>query len=979
MRLLVLLAGLSIFFLTSTRSYAQSQPLLSQNPTRIRWFQINTPHFRVIYPEGFEREAMRTANTLQYIYTPVSRTLGREPRPISIVLQNQTAVSNGFVTLTPRRSEFFTTPPQDYTLLGNNDWLDLLAVHEFRHVVQYDKALTGFSKGVYYLFGNNGLSLMSISVPSWFWEGDAVGTETALTEGGRGRIPAFDMAFRSRLVNLRPFSYNKAYLRSYKNFVPNHYVLGYLMTTYLKRHYGEEAWGRILTRTYNFPLQPFRFSSSIKKETGFKVERLYQQTVRELDSLWTAQTEGLPEKEAEPLPTDRNKVFTNYEYPQYLSDGSILAQKSGMAHIDQFVALDKNAREKKLYVPGFLNESGMLSVVNDRIVWSEQGFDPRWGQRDYTILKTYQLKPYQLRGRTGIFSRAAVRVKTNLKRPRQLRTITHHSRLSAPSFSPDGTRIVAVQVSQKNEYNLVVLPASGKKEVQLIPNPDNSFYITPRFTPDGSAVVAVKRNTKGKTIERIDLATGAGTELIPYTTLNIASPVAQGDYVFYNSPYNGIDNIFAVNTTTGKQYQVTNRKFGAFNATFSPDGREMAFQNFTPDGFRVVTMPNDSATWKPLEQVTDRTVAYYQPLVEQEGGHSILSEVPAKELPVRRYRQWRQLFNPYSWGPVVSSSGQELEIGLASQDLLSTTLADVGFGYDANQKTGSFFANLSYQGWYPVLDASFSTGMRQTSLYVDRRQPPDSLRSDIWRENRFTGGIRLPFNFTRSKYRENMNLGTFGTVTDVSGYDLPNRFFSETGNGTLYDMRYTFSYNRLLKMATRDVLPRWGQTLSLFYRHTPFKGDYSGSIFTAQAGLLFPGIGRHHGIWLRGGYQQEDVSRTARNYRFPTPLLFPRGFGYQNFDEFAKVSIDYRFPILYPDLSLSRLLYIQRIKGNLFYDAGSGITADRVINFQSAGLDLTADFNVMRLLPQLEMGVRTYYLPQTGKVGFEFLILDIGF
>jgi hypothetical protein len=70
---------------------------------------------------------------------------------------------------------------------------------------------------------------------------------------------------------------------------------------------------------------------------------------------------------------------------------------------------------------------------------------------------------------------------------------------------------------------------------------------------------------------------------------------------------------------------------------------------------------------------------------------------------------------------------------------------------------------------------------------------------------------------------------------------------------------------------------------------------------------------------------------------------------------------------------------LQRIKGNLFYDAGQGVTEGRSRYFYSVGLDLTADFNVLRLLPQLEVGVRTYYLPQTGKVGFEFLVLDIGF
>jgi hypothetical protein len=127
---------------------------------------------------------------------------------------------------------------------GNNDWLDLLAVHEFRHVVQYDKALTGFSRGMYYLFGNNGLSLVTAAVPSWFWEGDAVGTETALTEGGRGRIPAFDVALRTQLLTRGAFLVQQGLPAVVQRFVPNHYVLGYFMTTYLKRHHGPEAWGR---------------------------------------------------------------------------------------------------------------------------------------------------------------------------------------------------------------------------------------------------------------------------------------------------------------------------------------------------------------------------------------------------------------------------------------------------------------------------------------------------------------------------------------------------------------------------------------------------------------------------------------------------------------------------------------------------------------------------------------------------------------
>src|SRR5687768_17384184 len=76
-----------------------------QNPPGIKWSQIHTKNFQIIYPTSFESEAQRMANTLQSIINKVSRSLKKEPRKISIILQNQGTVSNGFVQLAPRRSE----------------------------------------------------------------------------------------------------------------------------------------------------------------------------------------------------------------------------------------------------------------------------------------------------------------------------------------------------------------------------------------------------------------------------------------------------------------------------------------------------------------------------------------------------------------------------------------------------------------------------------------------------------------------------------------------------------------------------------------------------------------------------------------------------------------------------------------------------------------------------------------------------------
>ncbi|HZI23573.1 MAG TPA: hypothetical protein VFD46_00765, partial [Chryseolinea sp.] len=134
-------------------SYVEAQVLLETNPTSIRWQQINTNHFRIIFPRGYDLQGQRMANLLEHIRDAETRTLHSPPRKIAVILQNQSSKSNGFVSILPRRSEFFTMPPQDYNFIGTNDWLNLLATHEYRHVVQYQHATRGFNKFIYYLFG----------------------------------------------------------------------------------------------------------------------------------------------------------------------------------------------------------------------------------------------------------------------------------------------------------------------------------------------------------------------------------------------------------------------------------------------------------------------------------------------------------------------------------------------------------------------------------------------------------------------------------------------------------------------------------------------------------------------------------------------------------------------------------------------------------------------------------------------------------
>ena len=130
-------------------------------------------------------------------------------------------------------------------------------------------------------------------MPDWFAEGDAVSNETLLSASGRGRIPNFDLGMRANLLAGRSFNYPKAVAGSYLDNVPNHYVLGYFLTTYLKRTYGPDVWSRVLNRNFHrFPL-PFAFSASIKAETGLRTEELYDKTMADLTEIWQKQQDRL--------------------------------------------------------------------------------------------------------------------------------------------------------------------------------------------------------------------------------------------------------------------------------------------------------------------------------------------------------------------------------------------------------------------------------------------------------------------------------------------------------------------------------------------------------------------------------------------------------------------------------------------------------------------------------------------------------------
>src|SRR5690606_4478796 len=185
-----------------------------QAHSSVKWRQIDTENFRLLFPNTFENAANNLAAQLSEIQYKSRKLLKITPPKITLVLQGEHLTQNGFVQLAPRKSELFPIPS---STADNQEWLPNLALHELRHVAQFDK-LTGNIKRPF--FEQLAFALYGLNLPAWYFEGDAVQTETIYSDGGRGRLPSWEMPIRANILSGKSYSFNKYVLGSFKDNVP---------------------------------------------------------------------------------------------------------------------------------------------------------------------------------------------------------------------------------------------------------------------------------------------------------------------------------------------------------------------------------------------------------------------------------------------------------------------------------------------------------------------------------------------------------------------------------------------------------------------------------------------------------------------------------------------------------------------------------------------------------------------------------------
>jgi hypothetical protein len=952
-----ILTYLFLFFVANLTVEAQYFST-GEDPAHLKWRQISTVNFQLIYPENFEQQAQKLANYFEQVYRHGNNSLKHKPRKISIIFHTHTVRSNGLVGWAPRRMELFT-PPHQATY--GQDWLEQLAIHEFRHVVQVDKIHSQLPGIINFLLGEQGSALVTGAyLPFWFIEGDAVVTETALSQTGRGRLPSFLMEHKAQVVEKGVFSLDKAFNRSYRDFVPDHYKLGYHLVGESRARYGPGLWDNAIDNVTRNPFSLTPLNRSLRKQTGFNQEKLYRSIFDSLKIQWIAEDLAydidLPEIISKPQP-----VFANYTHKHFLPSGDVLSLKESYDDIPRFVIIRKDRTETKVCTPGqILDES--VSFHKNRVVWSEFVPDARWTHSGRSRINIYDVET------------------------RQKISFFPEFKCFAPVISPDEQYVAAIEVDFENNYYLSVYNATSGALVKRYQTPENNYMYSPAWQNNQEIAVILLAHD-GKQIARVNPTDGT-LEFLPGTGMGeIKHLIYSGSDLYFISGYSGRDELWKL-AADKKITRITRARFGHAYPAISEDSKNIILSDYTSDGYRLIQFTNGNLSVEPKEMVTVGEFPLARILAGQEAGKVNFMQSDTLRYMSAPYSKAGNLLKFHSWAPLVLDvDSYEIQPGfsLASQNLLGTADLTMGYKWNMSEKAGKPYVNFEYRGWYPIFSIEAEAGKRASSynqITVYKNAAGEIVRQDTalkrfsWNERNFGINGRIPINLTKGAY---FRLLQPEVRFDQIVYDHTTSTPSGFVKGDMQTMAYRLYFHQIIRQAYRDVLPEWGIIGDLSFRHS-FEGAIDvGTMSAGQIRAFVPGLSANHGTVLYAGAQSRV---RGEKYGFSNVVRMPRGWHSIDNNKLTTVSLEYRFPIAYPDMNIGRWIYFRRLKASLFGDYArimgntykdGEITGNFSRNLSSLGIDLTSDINILRLYAPADAGIRAAYLPETSNFSFEFL------
>jgi hypothetical protein len=921
-----------LFSLTIISGHAQN---FGGNPASVKWKQINTDWARVIFPPGLDSQANRVANVMKLLGDTTAKTIGGIQKKWNIIIQNQTTIPNAYVRLAPLMSEMYMTPDQNSFSNGSLRWDDNLIIHENRHMQQLSNFNKGFTKWFTFFLGQEGQLLANgMTVPDYFFEGDAVWQESLVSSHGRGSLPSFYNGYKSLWLGNKNYSWMKLRNGSLKDFTPDHYALGYLLTAYGYEKYGEDFWHKVTNDAVRFKGVFYPFNRAIERYSG----KSYMQ-FRE-DAMQNFKERTLPAETIDATgfiyltKEQKNNVIDN-QFPNYLNEDSILITKKAYNKVNAFYILAKN-KETKLRVRDIVIDDN-YSYKNGKIVYAAYASDARWTNRDYSVIKLLDIY-------TG-----------------QQRQLTHRSKYFSPDINTAGTEILAVNVNIDGTNNLTRIDVISGKLIYNIPNTKNYFFTQTKYINSTTAVSAVRNQEGNMALVKVDLTSGVIENLTPFSFNIIGYPSVNGDTIYFNAMQENADKVFAVTLKENKIYRLTNNRIGVYHPMVNAKG-ELLVSAFAAGGYRLARVDLNHVDWKefPALDFIKGNNKYYTDTLLKMTGEGALNTLDDSSLaqnskgniknPVTKYRKSFRLFNFHSWRPVIEDP--EYGYALYSDNVLSSFSNTISYKYNRTDKSHTVGFIGAFAGWFPVLGLGVEESFNRT---VDTA----AGKSVSYNAATVNAGISIPLRFVGGRTAKFLNFG--------GGYNIEQYYYKGVGknvftNNAINYINAFLSFSNVSQQAKQHINPRWAQAVSLNYRDAVnYRNSHK---FVANSSFYFPGLFTNHSLVLNAAWQNRDT----------LPDLFSKNFSYSRGYEalstrrMYKLGVNYHFPIAYPDWGFANLLYFQRIRANAFFDYTSAkARVNNVlteIKSRSTGTEVYFDTKIWNAFP-VSFGIRYSHLLDT--------------
>jgi hypothetical protein len=438
------------------------------------WRETRTAHCVFIYQPGDEAAARELCGFAEDVYAEVTAYFDTYPREVRSIVLGNVDLANGSYSAPPHHLELYVRAPSSpWHGARGESWLKLLFIHELTHYCDMD-ADYGFFSVLSYIFGEGMKSAGNAFLPPWTYEGVAVLLETDLSRGGRGRNPFFEMQAKAVLLEDVPFTLGHLEYGSAYPPPSRYYLFGYYFVDYLKRHYGPDAYQRMRRVFLEFPLAgPWQ---ALRTVTGQHQDVLWADFRREVKEKFR---ENVAEVEGE---TVTPPGYFNYYSPQMAGE-RLFAYRTGLDRSPAIVTVDPDSRTESVVLEiGLIDERSYAISADGRwLVYADavaSGMDP--GR--YQVVSDLYVAELAGGGEKPLI---AVNV----------RKLTEGRHLWHPVFSPDGTRILAVQGAGSYSRLVAVDPETGGIAVLFAEEGANVY--NPAYSPDGR-LIALAVNRRGR-------------------------------------------------------------------------------------------------------------------------------------------------------------------------------------------------------------------------------------------------------------------------------------------------------------------------------------------------------------------------------------------------------------------------------------------------------------------------------------------------